>query len=79
MNRNIEEILKEALALPAEIRAALADTLLDSLESGVDPGVEEAWRSEIRRRRAELDSNSVAGIPWTEVRSQLISTLRNGE
>ncbi len=36
MGRDAAEILKEALALPAEARAALADSLLDSLDTEVD-------------------------------------------
>ena len=61
MSRDASEILKEALALPPEARAALADYLWDSLDSEVDPDVEESWRHEVRRRLAQLDSGAVAG------------------
>ncbi len=78
MGRDINEIFRDALALPPETRADLADTLLASLEPEIDAGWEDARREEIRKRRAELDSKSVAAIPWTEVRSQLISAIRTG-
>jgi len=77
MSRDTAEILKEALALPAEARAALADSLLDSIDAEVDADAEAAWQSEIQRRVAELDSKSVTTIPWAEVRSRLMATLRN--
>jgi putative addiction module component (TIGR02574 family) len=77
MNRDVNEILKEALALPAEARAALADSLWDSLNQETDPGAEEAWREEIRRRVAELDSGAVRAVPWSEARARLLAKLKN--
>jgi putative addiction module component (TIGR02574 family) len=71
MNRDAGEILKEALALPPEARAALADYLWDSLDSDVDADAEEAWRQEIKRRIIDLDSGAVAAIPWSEARRLL--------
>jgi len=53
------EILKQALTLPPEARAALADSLLDSLDTEVDEDAAEQWRVEIRKRMAELDAGTV--------------------
>jgi hypothetical protein len=50
------DLLKKALAPPPEARAALAGSLLESLDDTVDPSVEEAWKHEIARRIEELDS-----------------------
>lgn len=75
MNRSPVDILKEALELPAEARAALADSLWDSLDQETDPGGEEAWLEEIRRRVAELDSGAVRAIPWSEARARLLAKL----
>jgi putative addiction module component (TIGR02574 family) len=75
MSRDAGEILKEALALPPEARAALADYLWDSLDPEVDPDVEESWRHEIRRRLAQLDSGAVAAVPWAEARARLLAKL----
>jgi putative addiction module component (TIGR02574 family) len=71
MKRDAAEILKEALALPTEARAALAGSLLDSLDTDVDEDAEAAWAAEINRRVAELDSGAVTTIPWAEVRRRL--------
>lgn len=71
MKRDAAEILKEALALPTEARAALAGSLLDSLDTEVDEDAEAAWGIEVDRRVAELDSGTVRTIPWAEVRRRL--------
>jgi putative addiction module component (TIGR02574 family) len=73
MNRDAGEILKDALALPSETRAALADSLWESLDHEVD--AEEAWRKEIHRRLGELDSGAVKAIPWSEARARLLAKL----
>ena len=74
----MRDIIKEALALPPEGRAALAGTLLDSLDSEIDETAEAAWYSEIARRAQELDSGVVLPASWTEVRSRLMSALEHG-
>ena len=71
MKRDAAEILKDALALPTEARAALAGSLLDSLDTEVDEDAEAAWATEVNRRVAELDSGAVKTIPWAEVRRRL--------
>jgi putative addiction module component (TIGR02574 family) len=54
-----------------EARAALAGSLLDSLDTDVDEDAEAAWATEVNRRVAELDSGAVKTIPWSEVRRRL--------
>ena len=65
------DILKEALALPSEERAALAASLLDSLDSDVDEDAEAAWAIEVDRRMTELDAGAVKTISWEEVRRRI--------
>ena len=71
MKRKAEEILKDALALPNEARAAFAGSLLESLDTEVGEAAEAAWATEVNRRAAELDSGAVKTIPWAEVRLRL--------
>lgn len=75
MTEEVSELLKKALALPPEARAALAGSLLESLEDSVDASAEEAWSQEIARRIGELDSGKVKPIPWAEARRQIAAIL----
>jgi putative addiction module component (TIGR02574 family) len=75
MTAEVSELLKKALALPAEARAALAGSLLESLDEVVDASAEEEWSREIARRIAELDSGKVKPIPWSEARRQVSAIL----
>jgi putative addiction module component (TIGR02574 family) len=76
MSPDLSELLKKALALPPEARAALAGSLLESLDDTMDEGVEEEWSKEITRRIAELDSGKVKPIPWAEARRQISAILK---
>jgi len=71
MKQNLAEILKEALKLPPEARAALAGTLLDSLDDTVDRDAESAWEAEIVMRLKEIDEGKVNLIPWAEARARI--------
>jgi putative addiction module component (TIGR02574 family) len=71
MNQNISEILKEALKLSPEARAALAGTLIDSLEESMDRDAEAAWEVEIGLRLKEIDQGKVKLIPWAEARARI--------
>jgi putative addiction module component (TIGR02574 family) len=71
-----DDILREALALPERDRADLIGAVIESLDTGVEEGVEEAWRAELDRRAQELDSGAVQSIPWEVVRERLARTPR---
>jgi putative addiction module component (TIGR02574 family) len=71
MTQDEGRLLKEALRLPPEARAALAGSLLDRLEGPMDPQAESAWEAEIPMRVRELDSGTVTGIPWSEARRMI--------
>ena len=75
MAQDVSELLKKALALPAEARAALASSLLESLDDAVDASVEEEWNKKIARRIEELDSGKVKPITWAEARRQVSAIL----
>jgi len=77
MTPEITELLKKALALPAEVRAALAGSLLESLDDVVDVSAEEEWNKKVAHRMTELDSGKVKPVPWSEARRQ-ISAILNG-
>jgi putative addiction module component (TIGR02574 family) len=75
MSRAADEVFKDALELPVEARAALVDSLLDSLDTTVDPDAEALWQAEILRRTREIDEGSVQLVPWSELRARLIRAM----
>jgi len=77
MSPEVSDLLKKALELPVEARAALASSLFDSLDEVVDASAEEEWNKEIARRIADLDSGRVKTVPWAEARRQM-SAILNG-
>jgi putative addiction module component (TIGR02574 family) len=66
------KLLEEALKLSPEARAALAASLLESLDEGVDEDAEAAWAVEVTRRLHELDSGAVTPILWSEARRMIL-------
>ncbi len=74
MKQDPNDLLKEALKLPPEARAALAGSLLDSLDQEVDEDAEAAWQVEIERRLREIDSGAVKPIPWSQARLRISGT-----
>ena len=66
-----QAILTQAMELPPESRAALAASLLETLEGPEEEGVEEAWSATIQRRMAEVDSGQVQTVPWSEVQMRV--------
>jgi putative addiction module component (TIGR02574 family) len=70
MKRDAAKVLKDALELPPEARAALAGSLIESLDDRVDADAEQAWAEEIGGRLEEVDGK-VKLIPWAHVRRRL--------
>jgi putative addiction module component (TIGR02574 family) len=62
MLSTFEEILSVALSLPPEVRAMLADDLLQSLESPNQTQIDAAWAEEAERRMREIDEGKVEAI-----------------
>jgi putative addiction module component (TIGR02574 family) len=71
MKENIADILKQALKLPPEARAALAGSLIDSLDEPLDLDAESAWEAEIAARVREIDEGKVTLIPWAQARAKI--------
>ena len=71
MARSARELFEEAMNLGPEERATLMRLLIETLDTESEQGVEDAWRVEIERRMAELDSGAVQAVPWEELRAWL--------
>jgi putative addiction module component (TIGR02574 family) len=64
-------IFRDALALPLEERADLADRLVESLVEDAPPEVARQQLDEVRRRIAEVESGAVALIPGDQALEQV--------
>lgn len=71
MNARVDHVLEDVLRLSAEERSAVAAALIDSLETGDEGSVAEAWRAELLRRRADLRAGLVRADSWSEVRARM--------
>jgi len=71
MNQQTAKLFEDALKLPPELRAALAGSLIESLDHQIDEDAEAAWADEIARRLEDLDSGRVKGIPWPAARKAI--------
>ena len=74
MSPEISDLLKRALALPVDERAALANTLLDTLEITNEP-VQEAWDAEVARRIEDLKAGKAVTVPWEELHRELLAMV----
>ena len=73
---NLKQIEDEALHLPEDQRAALAQKQLLSLDASSDNEIAEDWLVEARRRARELEDGTVQPIPAEEVRRKARALLR---
>ena len=79
MSAATAKILAEALTLPTEARAELADALYLSLDDGSDENPAEvatAWAAEIERRVADLDAGRTKAVPMAEAMARIRETLK---
>jgi putative addiction module component (TIGR02574 family) len=73
MSPEVSDLLKRALALPVDERAALANTLLDSLETTTQ-SVQEAWDEEVARRIEDLRAGKTVTVPWEQLHRELLTS-----
>ena len=71
MNLPVEQITEEALALPSEARALLADRLVESLDPAEDGYIHQLWIAEARRRRDDVRDGRIQTIPGDEALAQV--------
>jgi hypothetical protein len=62
MTTNWEQLADEAMSLPGESRARLADRLVESLDIEGLSSIEQLWLTEAKRRRDEVRSGKVETI-----------------
>jgi len=68
------ELIEEALSLPVEERALIADSLLRSLNMP-DTSIDAQWLEVAKRRLQELRSGKVKPVPGDEVFAKVLKRL----
>jgi len=71
MIKDTDLLLSQALDLPESDRAELAARLLESLDPGSDPVIDDAWAEEIERRCAASDAGTNVSSDWKDVRQRI--------
>jgi|GEM_PF-203707 putative addiction module component (TIGR02574 family) len=62
-----KRIVKEALSLPSDMRSALVDKLLESLNVPTQKEVDRLWAAEAEKRIKEITSGKATAIPGNRV------------
>lgn len=75
MTLTVEQISEEALSLPREARALLADRLVESLDPAEDGYVKQLLAAEAIRRRDDVRSGRVQTIPGNEALAWVRSSV----
>ena len=77
MSPDVSELLRRALTLSVDERAALANSLLESIGC-TEESVEEAWDAEIARRKADLKAGRSVTVTWEDLHRELLAMV-NGK
>jgi putative addiction module component (TIGR02574 family) len=75
MSPNAENIIHNALQLPSDIRALIAEKLLESLDYEEPFELSQEWKAEIERRCQDIDNGTVQLIPGDQVVKDAIARL----
>jgi putative addiction module component (TIGR02574 family) len=67
MRPQTENVMKEALQLPREARALIAEKLLESLDLDEPFELSDEWRQEIARRCREINQGAADLVPADRV------------
>jgi len=73
---NIDTLRTEALSLPIQERAQLAEQLLASLDDLSEAETGQLWFQEAARRAAEMDQGLVQRISADKVRREALALLK---
>jgi putative addiction module component (TIGR02574 family) len=71
----LDEIVEETKHWPPERVGELVDRLTEDLHASA-PEIEAAWKTEVDRRIAEIESGKVKGIPAKEVSARIQKILK---
>jgi len=75
MSPDAKNIINSALQLPPDIRALIAEKLLESLDYEQPFELSQEWQAEVERRCQDIDNGTVQLIPGDQVLKEAIARL----
>jgi hypothetical protein len=76
MATSVERVAEQAMKLPGESRALLADLLVESLDGEELGRIDRLWVAEAKRRRDEVRAGRVKTISGDEARRRVHSAIK---
>ena len=76
MATTVERLAEQALKLPSESRARLADLLVESLDADDLGRIDRLWVAEAKRRRDDVRAGRVKTIPGEQARRKVRDAIR---
>jgi len=76
MATTVEKLVEQAMTLPSESRARLADLLVESLDAEELGRIDQLWATEATRRRDEVRAELVETIPGDDALRRVRDSLR---
>jgi putative addiction module component (TIGR02574 family) len=73
-----KKLLDDALGLPCDDPARLANALLASLDESGEHAADSEWLEELESRAERVHAGDSEGSPWPEVRARLLARLTSG-
>ena len=70
----LNQIVEETRHWPPERVGELVGRLTEELHAS-DPEIESAWKTEVNRRIAEIESGNIKGVPAEEVSARICKIL----
>jgi hypothetical protein len=76
METTLEQLVEQAMSLPSESRAKLADLLVQSLDPSELGALDRLWAAEAKRRRDEVRDGQVQAIEGDEALRRVRDAVR---
>jgi putative addiction module component (TIGR02574 family) len=76
MATSVERLAEQALKLPSESRARLADLLVESLDADELGRIDQLWTAEAKRRRDEVRTGRIKTVPGGQARRRMRDLLK---
>lgn len=76
MGSTVEKLAKQAMTLPTESRARLADLLVESLDAEELGRIDQMWIAEAKLRRDEVREGRLKTIPGEEALRKVRDALK---